>query len=64
MLLPEEAEDPIRMAATLRELPNRPRPSQSTPNLRLEGLTRISDLVGEWLERDERRQFTVVDGMN
>ena len=64
MLLPEQAEDPALLAAKLRKLPSRPRPSQSAPNLRLEGLSRISDLVGEWLEQGERRQFAVVDGTN
>ncbi len=46
MLLPEQAEDPVLMAATLKELPNRPRPSQSNPDLRLEGLPHISEIVG------------------
>jgi len=64
MLLPEQAEDPAIMAAKLKELPHRPRPSQSAPNLRLEGLAHISDLIGEWLGQGEQRQFTVVDGTN
>lgn len=64
MLLPEQAEDPALMAAKLKELPHRPRPSQSAPNLQLEGLSRISDLVGGWLQQGERRQFAVVDSVN
>jgi predicted glycosyltransferase len=46
MLLPEEARIPERMAAALRALPSRPRPSQGVPGLRLEGLTNITRLVG------------------
>ena len=38
MLLPEEAEDAMRFAAALKALPNRPPPSQTSPDLRLEGL--------------------------
>ncbi|MCO5062847.1 MAG: glycosyltransferase family protein [Rhizobiaceae bacterium] len=64
MLLPEQAEDPALLAAKLRELPHRPRPSQSAPNLGLEGLSRISDLVGDWLAKGERPQFAVIDGTN
>ncbi|MCF3642458.1 glycosyltransferase family protein [Rhizobium sp. TRM95111] len=50
MLLPEEAEDPLRFAAALKALPERPRPSQSQSAMRLEGLPHISDLVGQLLD--------------
>jgi predicted glycosyltransferase len=50
MLLPEEAEDTTRLAAALKALADRPRPSESNPDLRLEGLVNISRIVGEWLE--------------
>ena len=38
MLLPEEADDAPRFAAALKALPDRAPPSQSNPDLRLEGL--------------------------
>lgn len=64
MLLPEEADDALRFAAALKVIPNRPRPSQSNPDLRLEGLVHISEIVGDWLEQRHRRQFTVVENMS
>jgi len=64
MLLPEEAEDAALMAKTLKALPNRPRPSASNPDLRLEGLPHISEIVGDWLDQRERRKFSVVESMN
>ncbi len=50
MLLPEEAADPARMAAALRALPSRVRPSVACPGLHLEGLTNIARLVGQDLQ--------------
>jgi len=50
MLLPEESRDPSRMAAALRVLPSRPKPSHGTLGLQLEGLTNISRLVGDVLK--------------
>ena len=44
MILPEEAADPAKLAASLRALPRRPLPSRAAPDL--DGLERISDLVG------------------
>jgi predicted glycosyltransferase len=64
MLRPEEAENAERFAVALKELPNRPRPSQSNPDLRLEGLVHISEIVGDWLDRRSRRYLSVVEGMN
>jgi predicted glycosyltransferase len=55
MLLPEEAADPARMAAALRGLPGRKRPSDAAPGLQLEGLTNISRLVGEDLHARAER---------
>jgi predicted glycosyltransferase len=56
MLLPEEAEDPLRFAEVLKRLPDRPPPSQTGKGegMRLEGLVHISEIVGDWL--DEREQ--------
>jgi len=58
MLLPEEAEDAARFAVALKALPYRPRPSESNPHLRLDGLVNISRIVGNWL--DMRRPASVV----
>ena len=55
MLLPEESRDPARMAAALRALPGRNRPSHGTPGLQLEGLTNISRLVGNDLRARAER---------
>ncbi|MBA8879773.1 glycosyltransferase family protein [Phyllobacterium myrsinacearum] len=56
MLLPEEAEDPLRLAEALKRLPDRAPPSKSGKGegMRLEGLVHISKIVGDWL--DERQQ--------
>ena len=61
MLLPEEAEDAPRFAAALKALPDRPRPSQSNPELRLEGLANISEIVGDWLDQRAHPHLSVVD---
>ncbi|MBB4063248.1 glycosyltransferase family protein [Gellertiella hungarica] len=53
MLRPEEAEDPVRMSAALKALLVRPLPSSSSPNLRLEGLAKISAEVLPWIEERE-----------
>ncbi len=57
MLLPEHASDPARMAAALRALAHRNRPSQGWPGLRLDGLARISGLIGE----DLRQRSAMLD---
>ncbi len=61
MLLPEQAEDALRFAAALRALPDRKRPSETNPDLRLEGLPHISEIVGDWLEQRSRRHFSVIE---
>lgn len=50
VLLPEQARNPALMAAALRALPNRNKPSFGTPGLQLEGLTNISRIVGRDLK--------------
>ncbi|MGQ0565384.1 MAG: glycosyltransferase family protein [Gemmobacter sp.] len=47
MLLPDQAADPLRMAAALRALTTRAKPSKGHPKLVLEGLPNISRIVGE-----------------
>ena len=50
MMLPGEADDPVRLAHALRALPDMPKPSLSgSPALKLDGLDRIVSDVGEWL---------------
>ena len=50
MLHPQDAEDPLRVAAALKALATRKPPSVSAGNFRLEGLTNISRTVGGWIE--------------
>ncbi|MGN7737367.1 glycosyltransferase family protein [Ensifer sp. 22564] len=61
MLLPDEAEDPLRLAAALKAMPSRAPPSKSTANgLRLEGLVHISEIVGRWLDRPSSDHLNIV----
>jgi predicted glycosyltransferase len=64
MLRPEEAEDPARLAAALKALPDRAPPSKVTSKLRLDGLEKITDLVGEWLEPGSQKRLSVIEGGN
>jgi predicted glycosyltransferase len=64
MLLPEEAADAHRLAEALKALPARPRPSQSQPKLRLEGLMRISEIVGNWLDKRSHQHLSVVERLS
>ena len=61
MLLPSEASDATKLAAVLRTLPDRPSPSKVSSSLRLEGLTRITQIVGEELVRRSHPHLTVVE---
>lgn len=47
MLLPEEAENPLKMSAALNALPDRPKPSERAVNFKLDGLTNVSRIVGD-----------------
>jgi predicted glycosyltransferase len=60
MLLPQESADAERFAAALKALPHRTPPSRSRPDLRLEGLTHISEIVGDWLDARPAPQLSVV----
>ena len=61
MLLPDEADDPLRLAAALKAMPSRAPPSKSTANgLRLEGLVHISEIVGRWLDRPSSDHLNIV----
>jgi predicted glycosyltransferase len=55
MLLPEEAEDPVRMVAALKALLSKQAPSKSAPEgFRLEGLPHISQIIGELMDRRQQ----------
>lgn len=60
MLLPHEAEDPLRFAAALKALPQRAAPSSNRNGLRLEGLVHISGIVGEWLDHRSKEHLSIV----
>ena len=61
MILPDEAENAKRFAAVLKALPDRAPPSKSSPDLRLEGLVHISEIVGEWLDGRPAPHLAVVE---
>jgi predicted glycosyltransferase len=61
MLLPEEAGDAKLFAEALKAFPDRRRPSQAYPDLRLEGLTNISANVGKWLGQTAHTHLKVVE---
>jgi predicted glycosyltransferase len=52
MLLPEDAENPQKMADALKALPKRPPPSANGRNMKLDGLENISRRIAEWLQPD------------
>jgi predicted glycosyltransferase len=63
MLLPEESEDPLRMAAALKALPSRQPPSKSAPEgFRLEGLPHITQIVGALMDRRQHEHLALVKG--
>jgi predicted glycosyltransferase len=61
MILPEEADDPKRFAAALKALPDHAPPSKASPDLRLEGLVHISEIVGDWLDERPAPHLSVVE---
>jgi len=58
MLLPEEAENPAKMSAALKALPNRPKPSERTAIAELDGLDNISAFVGSLFPDRKKLQET------
>lgn len=67
LLLPAEAADPIRLAAALKALPDRPRPSQAKAAARqgaldIGGLQKIAQDVGNWLEARRSLRLTLLQG--
>ena len=55
MLLPEDAENPAKMAEALKALPNRAPPSVNSQNLKLDGLENISRRIAEWLPHESEK---------
>ncbi len=51
MLLPEDAEDPIKMSAALKALVDTPKPSERAGIVELNGLTNISQILGDVFNR-------------
>lgn len=49
MMTPDEADDPSRLAAMLRSLPDRPAPSRAGGTMQMDGLDNIAATVGDWL---------------
>ncbi len=62
ILLPSEAEDPRKLAAALRRLPNRLKPSQTSYGRPLDGLDRIADLVHSYVAAREGPSLTLLAG--
>lgn len=60
MLLPEEAGDPAKMAAALKALPGRLRPSERNPDIKMDGLDTISEIVGEHLQERDGNKISVI----
>ena len=61
MLLPEEADDPQKMADALIALPDRQRPSERGGIIAMDGLTRISQIISEIFHVDEAEQARVIE---
>lgn len=53
MLLPEEADDPEKMAKALKALPNRQRPSERGGMIAMDGLTGVSQIIAEEIHADK-----------
>ena len=50
ILLPEDADDPEKMARALKSLPGRPKPSERDSDFELDGLTNVARLLGEMFQ--------------
>ncbi len=56
MLLPEDAENPVKMSAALKTLPDRPKPSERAENIELNGLNNVSQIIGHIFNDASLRQ--------
>jgi predicted glycosyltransferase len=61
MLLPDECDDPALLAAALRRLPLRPKPSEADYDLSLGGLQAVGNLVQAYIARKEKPDLMHVD---
>ena len=60
MLLPEEADDPQKMAEALKALPYRQRPSEGGGVIAMDGLTSVSKIIAEIFRVDEVEKARLV----
>ncbi|MBX2879596.1 MAG: glycosyltransferase family protein [Granulosicoccus sp.] len=58
MLLPDDADKPDRMAGAIRALPSRPKPSERSDKVELDGLTALSRSIGEIFEARKKARET------
>ncbi|KAJ7080080.1 membrane-anchored protein [Mycena crocata] len=61
MLLPEECDDPLHLAAALHRLPTRPKPSEANYNISLGGLGAVGNLVHTYLQKRQKPKLIHVD---
>ena len=59
ILLPEDADQPMKMANALKALPDRPLPSERASNFELDGLTNIASIVGAMFRARNAKQELV-----
>ncbi len=62
MLMPHQADDPAAMAAALKRLATRPKPSETRYGRPLDGLVRIGDLVRDTMAAREGPSLTLLAG--
>ncbi len=62
VILPDDAEDPRKLAEALRRLPTRLKPSETAYGRHLEGLDRIGDLVQGYIAQRQGPKLTLVAG--
>ena len=55
MILPADADDPVKMARALKALPHRPKPSERDSDFELDGLTNVSETIGAMFQGTDRR---------
>ena len=64
MMLPKEADDPVRLAEALVALPSRPGPSSVGGADMLNGLESIRDFVSDWAENRPAADIYAISGAN
>ncbi|MFK8080357.1 MAG: glycosyltransferase family protein [Granulosicoccus sp.] len=56
MILPEDADEPEKMANALQLLPERPKPSERDSDFELDGLTNVSRFIGDIFRRQSSKE--------